>query len=222
MSFTGPGSDHAREALVRANGRLLESGQGADMTIITKDGAKKYHSAIVCPRSTVLSAAYWSSFKEGITKTIDLSEDEAPSVDRMIRYLYVMDYPDPDNGFVNAELYIKGDQYDIPDLRKLAAARFAQCCHELGQLSKATVDERYKSLFDLVLQLVDIAYDRLPEKDLSLRRPLTQALAKFLHASPTLISYGPYRRTCVEYPQFGLDMQTTGLLAVHAGQPGWT
>ena len=43
--------------------RLLETGQGADMTITCKGKTFKVHSAIVASRSDFFAAACWGSFK---------------------------------------------------------------------------------------------------------------------------------------------------------------
>ncbi|KAL9029265.1 MAG: hypothetical protein Q9180_007050 [Flavoplaca navasiana] len=218
MSFTGEGPDHAREALIQANERLLGSGQGADLTIITKDGSKKYHSAIVCPRSSVLSAAYWGSFQEGVTKTIDLSADTPAFVDRMMCYFYLLDYPGCKKLklALHAGMYIMGDKFDIPDLRMIAIGKFTYVCEMLRTIPPERQPELYWSLFRDVLPL---AFNDLPESDQALRKPLAQTIAPCVIANPNMVNSGDYRSYCLEYPLFGLDMQTEILRVAHASEP---
>ncbi|KAL8876834.1 MAG: hypothetical protein Q9198_005034 [Flavoplaca austrocitrina] len=217
MSFTGEGPDHAREALIQANERLLESGQGADLTIITKDGSKNYHSAIVCPRSSVLSAAYWGSFKEGVTKTIDLSADTPAFVDKMMCYFYLLDYPYCKNLKLglHAGMYIIGDKFDIPDLRMIAIGKFTCHCEALGTIQPKRLLEWYPGLFRDVLPL---AFNHLPESDQALRKPLAQTIAPCIIANPTMVDSEDYRSYCLEYPLFGLDMQKEILRVAHVSE----
>ncbi|KAL9626694.1 MAG: hypothetical protein Q9204_007109 [Flavoplaca sp. TL-2023a] len=218
MSFTGEGPDHAREALIKANERLLDSGQGADLTIITKNGSKKYHSAIVCPRSSVLSAAYWGSFKEGVTKTIDLSADTPSFVDKMMCYFYLLDYPDckKEKPTLHAGMYVMGDKFDIPDLRMIASEKFSYICELLRTIPPKDLAGWYLQLFRDVLPL---AFNHLPESDQALRKPLAQTIAPCIIANPTMVDNEDYRSYCLEYPLFGLDMQKEILRVSHASEP---
>ncbi|KAL8833854.1 MAG: hypothetical protein Q9176_007772 [Flavoplaca citrina] len=226
MSFTERGPDHAREALVQANERLLESGQGADLTIITKDGSKKYHSAIVCPRSSVLSAAYWGSFKESLTKTIDLSEDNPLMVDNMMRYFYLLDYPGQEGlegSFkLHAQMYVMGDKFDVSDLRKIAARRVADSCESFGKEYHRHPEEQLAaSYLKIFRDVVCLAYKSLPEMDFALSRPLAKTIAPWLAAYPHLLKNPDYQFCCIQFPLFGLDMQAEILFVAHAGDLGW-
>ncbi|KAL8990888.1 MAG: hypothetical protein Q9169_008005, partial [Polycauliona sp. 2 TL-2023] len=180
MSFKGKGPDHAREALIRANQSLLESGQGADMNVITTHGSKKYHSAFVCPRSSVLSAAYGGSFNEGVTKTIDLSEDPPFQVDRMMQYFYLLDYPDPKGELdileAHAQMYILGEKYNVSDLKEVAAGKFAHWCAKLGQALR----DKERRLLPCFLKFVPLAFNSLPGMHHSLQGPLVTALVTYL------------------------------------------
>lgn len=139
-----------------------------------------------------------------------------------MRYFYLLDYPSfarPELELdLHARMYIMGDKYDVPDLRKVAARKFAHWCEELSrnpQGKKAAVHINY------FLRVVVPAYKDLPETDRTLRKPFTKGLARFLNASPDLLNHEHYRDMCLEYPLFGLDMQTESLFATHAGEPGW-
>ena len=46
--------------------RLLETGQGSDMTITCKGNVFKVHSAIVASRSVFFATACWGHFKVGV------------------------------------------------------------------------------------------------------------------------------------------------------------
>lgn len=64
------------------------------MAIICNGTEMRYHSAIVCPRSTFFAAAVWGNFKEGETKTIMLQNEKVSMVRRMMGYFYILDYED--------------------------------------------------------------------------------------------------------------------------------
>lgn len=90
--------------------RLLETGQGSDMTITCKGNVFKVHSAIVASRSDFFATACWGHFKVGVglriqrDKTnkltqqeaedhcIDLPDDDPAAVDTMLQYLYSLNY----------------------------------------------------------------------------------------------------------------------------------
>ncbi|KAL8782577.1 MAG: hypothetical protein Q9213_005255 [Squamulea squamosa] len=78
--------------------RYWESGKGADMSVICRGETFRCHSAIICSRSSFFEAAFFGKFEEGLTKTINLSADSLPMVRRMLRYFYVLDYDNYEDG----------------------------------------------------------------------------------------------------------------------------
>lgn len=146
-----------------ANLRLFQSGDFADLVVKCQDREWKVHRAIVCQHSRyfermcksgfrVRSSRYqderytdWAS-SESITGVIDLQEEEPEMVERMLIYLYVLDYNtapatslQPDTVFqvdrndkelkaqliTHVAMYAMADRYDIPSLSVAAKAKFA-------------------------------------------------------------------------------------------------
>ncbi|KAK4696047.1 hypothetical protein P7C71_g1801, partial [Lecanoromycetidae sp. Uapishka_2] len=70
-----------------ASQALFNSAKYSDLTVTCGSDVYNLHRAIVCPRST------WFD-KEAKTATIDLKEDNPDAVNRMLIYLYTLDYPD--------------------------------------------------------------------------------------------------------------------------------
>ncbi|KAL9626831.1 MAG: hypothetical protein Q9204_007006, partial [Flavoplaca sp. TL-2023a] len=159
---------------------------------------------------------------EGITKTIDLSEDDPLIVDRMMRYFYILDYTDdgvtPSKELIlDAQMYVMGDKYDIPDLRKVAARKFAYLCFHLSLDPTEDMAVGYMQFFQDILPL---AYKCLPETDDALRRPIAKVFRSHLTAFPYLVKIDEYRSYCLEYPLFGLDVQMAILLIPEEGEGG--
>ncbi|KAL8775132.1 MAG: hypothetical protein Q9209_000611 [Squamulea sp. 1 TL-2023] len=91
-----------QDGLVQGFERYWESGTGADMTVICQGETFRCHSAIICSRSPYFEAAFFGSFEEGLTKTIDLSADNLPLIRRMLKYFYVLDYSEDEDDVGNA------------------------------------------------------------------------------------------------------------------------
>ena len=88
--------------------RLLETGQGSDMTVTCKGKVFKVHSAIVASRSDFFATACWGGFKvsvelwhyrdkvnyltrqEAENHCIDLPDDDPAAVGAMLQYLYTL------------------------------------------------------------------------------------------------------------------------------------
>ena len=94
---------------------LLSSSQYSDLIIRSGSEEFKVHRAIICPRSTFFAAAcngpfqvchhnigsgtilniiLINVFQEGKTGIITLQDDDTPTVHRMMKYLYTLDYDD--------------------------------------------------------------------------------------------------------------------------------
>lgn len=113
-----------------------------------------------------------------------------------------------------------GDKYDIPDLRNIAAGKFASfctvsteiLCHMLKRQPAATCLETF-------CDMVCLVYTSLPEADDTLRKPLAGAFASYIVTSPQLVTSAEYRFCCLQYPLFGLDMQMEILFPGQAVKP---
>ena len=60
--------------------RLLETGQGADMTMTCKGKIFKVHSAIVASRSDFFAAACWGSLKVRVEQSLKNQNQEIDSI----------------------------------------------------------------------------------------------------------------------------------------------
>ncbi|PWY81871.1 hypothetical protein BO70DRAFT_362307 [Aspergillus heteromorphus CBS 117.55] len=70
----------------------LLTGQYYDMKITCEGFTFKVHRVIVCCQSRFFAAALRNDFKEAITQTIELPDDDLETVERVISYLYIQDY----------------------------------------------------------------------------------------------------------------------------------
>ncbi|KAI4172672.1 MAG: hypothetical protein LQ343_003412 [Gyalolechia ehrenbergii] len=199
------GSDPAREELIQGFGSILESGRGADMTVICRKELLMYHSAIVCARSTFFAAAVWGNFKEGRTKTVKLPDENVQNVKRMMRYFYVLDYNDEGEATVfdvNAQMYAMGDRFGVPGLKKVAAAKFEKHCRCAGGESPAD-----QSQMDSLLLAVPMVYKSTPKTDRALRDSVAGAFARDLPVNRErwLTSSG-FKNICRTFPEFIFDI----------------
>ncbi|UZP41661.1 hypothetical protein NXS19_009477 [Fusarium pseudograminearum] len=73
---------------------LLFSDKFADMTIKCKEREFSAHRAIVCSQSSFFDKALSSNFKEAMTQTVELQEDDPDIVERFLEFLYTGNYTD--------------------------------------------------------------------------------------------------------------------------------
>ena len=107
--------DIHKSGIVTGLQNLLTSSEYSDLIIRTGSEEFKVHRAIICPRSKFFAAAckgsfqvchinfgHWpilninwiNVFQEGKTGIITLQDDDTPTVHRMMKYLYTLDYDD--------------------------------------------------------------------------------------------------------------------------------
>ena len=107
--------DIHKSGIVKGLQNLLTSSEYSDLIIRSGSEEFKVHRAIICPRSKFFAAAckglfqvccdntrsgtIWSImlinvFQEGETGIITLQDDDTPTVRRMLKYLYTLDYDD--------------------------------------------------------------------------------------------------------------------------------
>lgn len=182
---------------------ILNSGRGADMTIICEGSSLRCHSAMVCPRSSFFDAAIWGNFQEGQTKTINLQNEKLSMVRRMIRWFYLFGYNDQDevtmSAFeVNAQMYAMADQFGVPGLKKTAATKFRQRCGSPARGWDVPWDVDGELV--ILLDSVDTVYTSTPETDLTLRKHLTEAIVKTLRSAPYLVKMPQFKEKCLQSP----------------------
>ncbi|KAJ3518930.1 hypothetical protein NM208_g14327 [Fusarium decemcellulare] len=64
----------------------------SDMAIICRGKEFKVHRAVVCPQSRFFRAALTSNFREGISQTIELPEDDPDILERFLEFMYTGSY----------------------------------------------------------------------------------------------------------------------------------
>ncbi|KAL8916846.1 MAG: hypothetical protein Q9172_006083 [Xanthocarpia lactea] len=212
------------------------------MTVVCKGETIPFHSAIVCPRSGFFEVAFYGGFKvgsitysdsadapwltvvvtgqEGLTKTINLSEDSLPMVRRMMKYFYFLDYfEDEDDDqtsatFSELELHVQmfsiGDKYDIICLKNMAAIKFRDCCEEHNVWD--SVDKR-KAAVKTLVSAVPAVYKNTPDDDVILRPPLVNTITERLNKDSALLH--ELKDMCLQYPKFSYDLMEATWRVAH-------
>ncbi|KAL8896810.1 MAG: hypothetical protein Q9207_007527 [Kuettlingeria erythrocarpa] len=75
---------------------LLESSRYSDLTLICGQRVFPVHRNILCLASRFFAAACDGAFKEAHENRIDLSDDDPAALQRMLTYLYTLEYDDED------------------------------------------------------------------------------------------------------------------------------
>ncbi|EFR02111.1 hypothetical protein MGYG_05113 [Nannizzia gypsea CBS 118893] len=176
---------------------LLRDGSYSDMTITCNGFIFKTHRAIVCTQSQFFKAALDGDFKEATLRTVDLPDDDHQTIQRVISFLYLQEYPESNNsvfwnlrtivpssttgstnddekktktaneGSNNVRVYVAADKFGIPLLKTLAAKNFTRW-----------VETNWKSTeFPTVVEEVMAT---VPPHDLTLRNILADIISKNL------------------------------------------
>ncbi|KAK4695555.1 hypothetical protein P7C71_g2214, partial [Lecanoromycetidae sp. Uapishka_2] len=91
-------SDTEEPSLVEGTKEFLLPGRHSDLKILCAHWEWKVHRSVICPRSKFFAAACSGDFKEAQDGIISLEDDDPFTVDRMMQYLYTMDYDDEGGG----------------------------------------------------------------------------------------------------------------------------
>lgn len=189
---------------------LLDTGEGADLTLVCRGKTWKVHSSYLWPRSSWFKAVCKGGFKESETQRIELLEEEPSMVYRMLQHLYMQTYT-VDLGLdrfwsrndswaktrlhVHAQMYSLGDKYDLPGLKKEAARRFNEDIRIPGDS---------KSEILTLLSVVPIVYTTTPDTDRGLRNHVVrQVFQRYGIASKHFVEE---LDTALEIRQFARDI----------------
>ncbi|MCJ1435433.1 hypothetical protein MMC27_004806 [Xylographa pallens] len=120
----------SEQELVDSLASVKKTSKYHDLVIRCQDREWKVHRVVICLRSKFFEKACDGNFQEGRTGEITLAEDDAEVVDRVIDYLYRLDYDDKpktanvessDGPLVmNANVYAIAHKYEIRSLKKVA------------------------------------------------------------------------------------------------------
>ncbi|KAM3417136.1 hypothetical protein BST61_g8711 [Cercospora zeina] len=167
---------------------------------ITCNGLEwEVHRVIVCQASQFF-ASCCKNFKEASTGAVDLPDDNKSAVDAMLTYMYTADYSDKGKFFsvsffepilFNVHVHTIGDKYGMPDLCKLAEAKFAELaakCWRTAGFAKA-VEEMYttapdskRNLQKTAVEIVVKHSEALFKDDKSNFAEITRKVAPFAYA----------------------------------------
>jgi len=135
---------------------MLKSGRYSDLTIKCGESVFKVHRNIICLRSKPLAAAVDGNFKEGVTKVIELEEEEPPIVERMVQFMYNRDYSDVDgsdatNGrlLTNTKIYIIADKFHISGLKLAAKEKYQEA--GIAEWNHPSFSESLKLMYENTL-----------------------------------------------------------------------
>ncbi|CRL18828.1 BTB/POZ fold [Penicillium camemberti] len=131
-----------------AVGGLLMEDRFSDMTIVCQEVTTKAHRAIICTQSSFFDAALKHGFKESISGTINLPDDDPETIKRVLCFLYQQTYNDqygkpksnpPGNSknptnepehrkttaYSNFSVYLAADKFGIFPLKELALTKLS-------------------------------------------------------------------------------------------------
>ena len=155
--------DAHKNSIIARNNILWESAEYSDLTIRCGSREFKVHRAIVCPGSHYFSTACNGQFKEGRTRIIELKEDDPPTVHRILRYFYNLDYDDT------------GDAASIaPYMLEETSVNDAEVIEDLTETEKAL---HTQLLNNIIVYAIANKYD-IPQLKLLAREKVEMLLSK--------------------------------------------
>jgi speckle-type POZ protein len=124
--------------LVNQLANLLESQLMADVKFIIKDEEMAAHAAILASASPVMAAMFEpGKFKEGKSKTVEITDIEPEVFQQLLRYVYTGNAPLIQEDSIAEQLLIAANKYQIDKLK-------AECEDTL--VDKITLDNAVKFL----------------------------------------------------------------------------
>ncbi|KAL8764762.1 MAG: hypothetical protein Q9209_007893 [Squamulea sp. 1 TL-2023] len=155
---------------------------------------------VICKGET-----YRGPFKEGLTKTIDLSEGNSLLIiSTMIQYFYSLDYrveyvPEDTNHLeFHFKMFSIADKYGVLCLKNFAADKFKTLCSVYA--TKGAWD--LKKEFDILMEAMPMVYGMTQEDDALLRSHLVHAIKRKLDMNVMLLEDDRFKDKCLQYPEF--------------------
>ncbi|XP_049796518.1 uncharacterized protein LOC126213007 [Schistocerca nitens] len=105
-------------------GALLESGEGADVTLVVGTSQLPAHSLVLAARSPVFAATFRSDTKEARSRRIEITDVREAVLRQLLRFVYTDEAPQLAS--TAAELLAASDKYDLPLLKKRCEQQLAQ------------------------------------------------------------------------------------------------
>ncbi|XP_046983865.1 poly [ADP-ribose] polymerase tankyrase-1-like [Schistocerca americana] len=131
---------------------LLESGEGADVTLVVGPSQMPAHSFILSARSRVFAAMLRTNMKEASNRRIEITDVQEDVLHQLLCFMYTDTAPGLES--VAAELLAASDKYDLPLLKRkceeemvkglsvdnAAATALLAVLHSCSGLESAAVD----------------------------------------------------------------------------------
>ncbi|CAI7631447.1 unnamed protein product [Penicillium discolor] len=132
----------------KAMGGLFMEDRFSDVTIVCQEVTFKAHRAIICTQSCFFDAALKHGFKESISGTINLPDDDPETIRRVLCFLYQQTYNDQyvesksnalgkyenrtkesehikTTAYNNFSVYLAADKFGILPLKELALSKLS-------------------------------------------------------------------------------------------------
>ncbi|EPE33778.1 POZ [Glarea lozoyensis ATCC 20868] len=203
---------------------LLSTGRYSDLQIVCKEKTFNVHRAICCLASKVLAAAVDREWKESTTGIFVMEDDDPDTVERLISYMYTMDYTDGQqvkhakhhhestanlahsqpidttgrNPLLNNALaFVLGDKYDVSGFKNLAKAKYEAALPDYWN-SASFVDS------------LKLLYEASPDSERDLRDIAVKAAGN--HARE-LMDHGEFCALCKANAEIAFDVLAASLVS---------
>ncbi|XP_047101571.1 speckle-type POZ protein-like [Schistocerca piceifrons] len=103
---------------------LMESGEGADVTLVVGDSELAAHSVILAARSPVFAAMLRSDMREALSRRVEITDVQEAVVRQMVLFMYTETVPQL--GSMAAELLEAAEKYNLPLLKKRCEEQLAR------------------------------------------------------------------------------------------------
>lgn len=154
------------------------------------------HRVVVCHQSDFFRGTLFHPCKESINSTVDLPEEDAEIVQRMVQFFYKADYSDfPSDHFLkNAQVFSVATKYGISKLCDLSRSKYWNMCMKNWDAA-------------LFLESIPYIHESTHESVRGLRdtvRQFTRIHVKDITESEVL--YETWKHVCLSVPLFAFDL----------------